>query len=92
MSNVGKWTTMYKGRCTVDCLNQVRFDGILQDQSQGTFNLQITYRNRGTVVAIADNDIRQTAFQVLDVRRQAQNRHDFRSNCNIKTILTWNTI
>ena len=92
MSNIGKWTTMYKGRCSVNCLNQVWLNRILQNQSQGTLNLQITYRNRRTVIAITDNDISQTAFQVLNVRCQAKNGHDFGSNGNIKAILTWNTV
>ncbi|CIV60374.1 Uncharacterised protein [Streptococcus pneumoniae] len=77
MSDIGKWTTVYKGRCTVNCLNQVWLNSILQNQSQGTLNLQITYRNRRTVIAITNNDIRQTTFQVLDVRCQAKNCHDF---------------
>ncbi|KXU11743.1 hypothetical protein SMIDD22_01233 [Streptococcus mitis] len=92
VSDIGKWTTMYKGRCTVNCLNQVRFNSILQNQSQGTFNLQITYRNWCTVVTITNNDISQTAFQVLDVCSQAKNCHDFGSNGNVKAILTWDTI
>ena len=33
VSNIGKWTTMYKGRRTINCLNQVWLNRILQNQS-----------------------------------------------------------
>ena len=52
VSNIGKWTTVNKGRCSVNCLNQIWLNSILQ----------------------------------------TKNGHNFGSNCNIKTILTWNTI
>ena len=79
---------MNKGWCAIDGLNQIWFEGIFQNQSQGTLHLQITNIDWGSVVTVANHDAGQAFLQVLQISGQAKDSHDFRSNRNIEAIFT----
>ena len=44
------------------------------------------------VVLIGDNNFIQSRFKVIQVSRQTENRHNFRSHGNVVAVLPWETI
>ena len=92
MGDIGKWTTVDKGRCSIDGLNQVWLDRIFEDQGKSPFHFQITDINRATIITVTNHDVGQTTFQIFNICRQAKDGHDLRSNGNIKTVFTRNPI
>ena len=92
MGNIGKRTTVNKGRRSIDGLNQVWLNRIFKDQGKSPFHFQITDINWTAIIAVTDHNISQTAFQIFNICRQAKDGHNLRSNCNIKTVFTRNPI
>ena len=83
---------MNKGWCAIDGLNQIGFEGIFENQSQGTLHLQITDIDWGSVVTVANHDAGQAFLQVLQISGQAKDGHDFRGNRNIEAIFTGHSV
>ena len=92
MGNIGKWTTVNKGRRSIDGLNQVWLNRIFEDQGKSPFHFQITDINWTTIITVTNYNVGQTTFQIFNICRQAKDGHDLRSNGNIKTVFTRNPI
>ena len=96
MSNVCERAAVYDCRCFLQCLYQVWFQCIFQKSCHSSLCIQVTCGNRFLLcdlsVCIANDDFRQSFFQVCDVTCQTQNCHDLRSNGDVITIFSWHSV
>ncbi len=92
MRDIGKGAAVNEDRIVLQCLDQVRFQRVLQQCRHGTLCLQIRCRHRLVVIGITDNDPGQPCLQIIDIRRQAEYGHDLTGHGDIKTVLTRNAL
>ena len=84
VSDVCKRTSVYKGRSIFGSLNQVRRDSVLQEYGDGTCYAQILHGERLAFESKAEEDILDTATEVVFVLSQAKDGHDFRSRSDVE--------
>ena len=75
---------MDESRRMLSGLHQVRRNGILQQYSDGSGHTQIFHRERLVVNGEAQQNILDTATQVVFIRGQTQDSHDFRSRSDVE--------
>jgi len=85
MGNVGKWTGMNKYRCPLQCLHQVRFDGIFHQDSHRASNTQVLGIDCFTIAAQSNDNLTQSVAHIRQVGCKGKNCHNFRGDSNIKT-------
>ena len=92
MGDVGKRSAMHKGRGSFQGLNQVRPERVLEQGCHGADGLQVACRNRLAFKVVAHDDAGKARLQVFNRGGQAENRHDFRSHGNVKSVLAGSAV
>ena len=87
MGDVGERTAMYECRRAFRGLHQVRVDGILQQDGDGSSHTQFLHCKGGTVEAETEDDVLDATAQVVLILSQAEDSHDFRSGCDVEARL-----
>ena len=87
MGDISERSAVNNSRCVFQCLYQVRFNGILQEQCHRTGRLQVAGGYRFTLAVVRNHHSGQARLQIIDVRCQAQDCHDFGSHGNIESAL-----
>ena len=96
MCDVCERSAVYDRRNMLQCLYEIRLQGILQKCTHCAFCMKVTCGNRLLLgnfsVCISNNDICQTLLQVCNVICQAKDCHDLRCNRDIVAILSRHTV
>ena len=86
MGDVGKRATVNKRRVVLKRLHKVWLHRVFQQNSHRAFRLDIARINRRAVAAIGNNHTAQTLFKVFEVFGEAQDRHNFGGDSDVKAI------
>ena len=90
--DVGERTSMHKCRSMFRSLHQIRSNRIFQEHRNGSRNTQVLDRERFVVYGIPQQDILDTAAQVVLVGSQTKDCHDFGSRRNVEGRFTGNAV
>lgn len=77
---------MDQGRHVFQGLDQVRFDGVLQERRHGAGRVDIGRRDGLAVVRVGDDNAFQPFLEVVEARAQAQDGHHFRGDGNVEAV------
>ena len=88
VGDVGEGAAVDKGRGTLQGLDQVGLEGILQQGGHGPGCLQIASGHRLVVVGIGHDHAAETFLQVGDGGSQTQHCHDLGGHGDVKAVLT----
>ena len=83
---------MDEGRGSLQRLNQIGLQGVLQKSGHGALRLQVVSGDGLPVIGVGHHHPSQPGFQVGDVRRKAQHRHDLAGHGDIKAVLPRNAL
>src|SRR5690606_39749215 len=61
----------------LDGLNEIGLQGLTQQHGHRPIRLQIAREYRRLVKAVADDDVAEALFQIMQIAREAEDRHDF---------------
>ena len=92
MGDVSEGAAVDKGRSAFQGLNQVRVDGILEQGGHGAFSLEVSGCHGATVEGIGYDDAGQALLKVGQAGRQAEDRHDFRSDGDVVAVFAWHAV
>ena len=92
VGDVGEGTAVDKGRGTLQGLDQVGFEGILQQGGHGPGCLQIASGHGLVVVGIGHDHAAETFLQVGDGGSQTQHCHDLGGHGDVKAVLTGHAV
>ena len=92
VGDVGERTAVDKGGSTLQGLDQVGLEGVLQKSGHGAGGLQVPGGDGFLVVGIANNNAAQTLLQIGDGGGQTQNCHDLAGYGDVKAVLPGNTL
>ena len=76
MGDVGERAAMDEGGIVLQRLHEVRLHRVLQEHGHRAVGLQVAGGDRALVAAIADDDVAEAPFEVLQILGKAQDRHD----------------
>ena len=76
-----------EGRVVLERLHQVRRERVLQERRHRAMRLDVARVDRLVVAGVADHDLAEALLEVLEARRQAEDRHDFRGDDDVEAIL-----
>ena len=79
---------MAKGRIVFQGLHQVGCDRILEQHRHRPRGVDRVRGDRLMLTRVADDDLAQALLQILEIFRQAENRHDFGSHGDIESVFT----
>ena len=88
MGNIGEGTAVHKSGRAFKGLYEIRSDGVLQQSGHGTLCLEIGSGDRTVIKGIADNNAAQTFLEVGQGSGEAEDRHDFRGNGDVKPVFS----
>ena len=77
MGDVGERTAVHEGEVAFDGLDEIRLDGVLEERDEGAAHAEFLNRDGGTVAARADDDAVDAGAQVVKVRGEAKDGHEF---------------
>ena len=86
VGDVGERTAVDQGRCVFDGLDQVRFDGILHEDSHSPFDAELAGRDQIAVQVIGYGDVAHAFLEVHEVAGQAEGCHDFRCDSDHEVV------
>ena len=92
VGNVGKRTAVYERRGVLGSLHQIGRKGVLEQHADRSGNAQIFHRQRLIVGSEAQQDVLDTAAQVLLVSGQAEDGHDFGSRSDVEARLAGDAV
>ena len=87
MGDVGKRTAVDESRRILGRLHEVGQKRIFQQDRDGAGDAQVVYRKRFIVVGITQEDIPDATLEVVEVRGEAKDGHDFRSGSDVEARL-----
>ena len=74
---LAKRTAVHEGEVAFDGLDEIRLDGVLEERDEGAAHAEFLNRDGGTVAARADDDAVDAGAQVVKVRGEAKDGHEF---------------
>ena len=86
MGDIGERTAVDEGRRAFERLHQVGRERFLEQHGHGARGLEVAGAHRLAVAGIADDDVGEPLFKVVEVARQAEDRHHFRGDCDVEAI------
>ena len=87
MGDVGKRTAVDESRRILGRLHEVGQKRVFQQDRDGAGDTQIVYRERFIVVGITQEDIPDATLEIVEVRGEAKDGHDFRSGSDVEARL-----
>ena len=84
--DVAERTAVHQRGPALECLHQVRIDRVLEQQRHRTLSLQVAGAHGRLVAAQSNDDPREPHFEILESRRQRENRHDLRAGDDDETL------
>ena len=77
MGDVGEGSAMHEGGVVFQGLHEVGLHRILQQHRHRAIGLDVAREDRLALARVGHDDIAEAALEVIEVGRQAQDRHDF---------------
>ena len=87
MGDIGERPAMHQGRRALQRLHQIGLQGGLQQHRHRAIGLQIGRRHRLALPRLRHHDAPQTGLQIGQIGGEAEHRHHFGGNRDIKPIL-----
>ena len=84
MRNIGKWPAMEERRIALKRLDKIGLDCLGKQHRHRTISLQIARSDWLAVTGIGDNDPAKPFFKIPQIAGQAEDRHHFGGNRNVK--------
>ena len=92
VGDVGERTAVDESRRILSRLHEVGQKRVFQQDRDGTGDTQVVYRKRFIVVGVAQEDIPDATLEVVEVRGEAEDGHDFRSGSDVEARLSRDAI
>ena len=92
MSNICKWSAVYKCRRLFQRLYQVWLQSILQKGCSSALCLDISNGNRFVIIGVAYDNACQFFFQVVDILCQTHDRHNLAGYSDFKAVFSWHAV
>ena len=92
LSDVGEGAAVHDGGVALQGLDQVGFDGVLEQGGHGSLGVQVAGVYGFADVGEADEDVAQSLFQVRQVVGQAEDGHDLRGRGDVEARLARNAV
>ena len=87
VGNIGEGATVDKRRRTLERLDQIGFERILEECRHGALGLKVAGADGLAGIAVADDNLAQALLEVVDARGQAQDCHDLGGNGDVEAVL-----
>ena len=84
VGDIGEGAAVNDRRVVLQRLDQVRQDRVFEQHGHRAVRLDVAAEHWAFVAAIADDDVAQPLFQICQVIGEAQDRHDFRGDCDVE--------
>ena len=88
MCDVREWTTVHQGGVVLECLHKIRLQGISEQCRHRAMSVQLAHRDRLVFACVAQHNVGQSLFEILQVRRKTEDRHDLGGYGYIEPSLT----
>ena len=85
--DIGEGAAMHQRRRTFERLDEIGLDRLLEQRRHRAFRLEVGRRHRRLRVGVADHHPPEPAFEVVDVGREAERRHDFGGDRDVEAVL-----
>ena len=83
---------MNHGGSAFQCLHQVWFDGVFQQDEDGACSTQVLHGEGRAIVFVSQQNGINAIAQVFQAGAQTQDRHDFRRWRNVESSFRWNSV
>ena len=94
--DVRERSAVYDGRYMLQCLYQVRFQGVFQKGGHSAFRMEVMCGNRFLLgnfsIGVSYDDAAQSCLQVVDIACQTQNCHDLGCYGDVVAVLTGHSV
>ena len=90
--NIGKRTAVHKCRSVFEGLHKVRIKRIFEQHSDGASHAEVVYSERLILKSITEQNLANTAAQILEIGSKAHYRHYFRRWSDVESALRRHTI
>ena len=87
VSDVGERSTVDECGIVLERLHEIRLQRLLEQHRHGALCLQVTRTDGREVALVAHHDVAEPGFEVFEVGRQAENRHDLGGHHDVEAIL-----
>ncbi len=87
MRDVGERAAVDEGRVVLERLHQVRRERIFQEGRHRAVRLDVAGVNRLVIARIADDDLAEAFLEVLEARRETEDRHHFGGDHDVEPVL-----
>ena len=87
MRDIGEGAAMDEGGRAFQRLHQIGRNRLLEQRGHRAVRLQIACAHRFAVAGIGDDDVAEPLLEVIEILREAENRHDFGGNGDVETRL-----
>ena len=84
MRDVGERTAMHEGRIVLERLHQIGLHRVLQKHRHRAVALEVARIDRALVAPVSDDDVAEALLQILEISRQAQDRHHLRCDRDVE--------
>ena len=88
VGDVGKGAAVHQRRGILQRLHQVGLDGVLEQGGHRPFSGQVPAVHRLTGIGVGHQDLPQAAFEIPQVRRQAEDRHDLAGHSDLEAVFS----
>ncbi len=85
--DIGERPAVDERRRAFEGLHQVRRQSLLEQHGHGAVRFEIAGADWLAVAGIADHDTAEPLLEIVEIARQAEYRHHFRSDGNVETVL-----
>ena len=92
VGDIGKWPAMHQDGRVFKRLHKIGLDGVFEQRRHGSGHAQIARINGGIVIFVGDQNAAEPFFQVCEIVRQAEDRHDLARYRDLEAVLARHTI
>ena len=85
--DIGERSAMDERRIVLERLHQIGRQRILEQRRHRAVGLQIAGADRLLLAGVADDDLAQPLFQILEAGGQAEDRHDLGGHDDVEAVL-----
>ena len=86
VGDIGERAAMNEGGRAFERLHQIRRQRFLEQHGHGALRLEIAGAHRFPIAGIGDDDVAEPLLEVVEVARQAENRHDLGGDSDVKAV------
>ena len=87
MGDVGERAAVHERRVVLQRLHEIGFEGVLEQHRHGAVRLEVAGAHRLLVTRVRNDDVAQPLLEILQRRRQAENRHDLGGDDDVEAVL-----